>query len=556
MMKVIFPILVQDQQTVHAENLSSPIEGQTVIREYFGAGPVCDEVEIRDYEDIDNSNKLSPDTPIKKFNNGDSARYTNQEGVPLRNYYKLGLSLSDPDFMKVSTLGLVLNTMDMMISEKVLGRKINWAFGKKKLQIHTRGIFEKNAFYNRKLGAIHLGFFPKDGDIIYACLSRDIITHEVGHAMIDALCPQLNAAHPEGLAIHEALSDMIAVLSALNNSALQKLALDDQGDIHPDLGHFSKIAEEFSEKRNGFRNLQEPWHLNDNDQSFFAGNFTNPHDLSLVLSGALMTVLETKQHINKEFIYKKYENIANYRQAGRRSIGEIVYRFTRLISRSLDWSPPGEINFESYYHSLIAVIRRDMKEPQHLLDLINEEFLDRGMITTSNYPTLDLKISKKEVGQLFKSSRFTKTKIKILNKILSRNQLEEIVLDLDILSDMQITTSKPFNNKRYHNEGFIKAGWVEKIKIQSRRKSVPDYIFVDIGYSFVFDLKKKKLFSLLTNSNAARSKRDIKIRSTYINELIKNKRLLIGTESNDTISAKVEDNALRLENSCSLLHVC
>src|SRR5262249_32193521 len=72
-----------------------------------------------------------------------------------------------------------------------------------------------NANYSRLHG---LRFFRQQvrSFDIYACESPDVVCHELGHAVLDALRPQLfNAANTESAAFHESFGDMSAILCAL-----------------------------------------------------------------------------------------------------------------------------------------------------------------------------------------------------------------------------------------------------------------------------------------------------------------------------------------------------
>ena len=72
-----------------------------------------------------------------------------------------------------------------------------------------------NAFYDRK----HLKFFhTKDSNkkTIYTIDSSDIVTHELGHALLDAIRPELwNMQALEIWSFHEAFADIMAILSLL-----------------------------------------------------------------------------------------------------------------------------------------------------------------------------------------------------------------------------------------------------------------------------------------------------------------------------------------------------
>ena len=78
-----------------------------------------------------------------------------------------------------------------------------------------------NAFYDRK--ALH--FFrdvdAKTGAVVQSGESPDVVTHEQGHAILDAIRPDLwDAPHFEVAAFHEAFGDLAAIFVALAEPAL------------------------------------------------------------------------------------------------------------------------------------------------------------------------------------------------------------------------------------------------------------------------------------------------------------------------------------------------
>jgi len=93
--------------------------------------------------------------------------------------------------------------------------RVNSWSGTKNLTVVPRAGDQLNAFYDRK----HLKFFySKDSDkkTIYTIDSSDIVTHELGHALLDAIRPEMwNMQALEIWSFHEAFADIMAILSLL-----------------------------------------------------------------------------------------------------------------------------------------------------------------------------------------------------------------------------------------------------------------------------------------------------------------------------------------------------
>ena len=100
-----------------------------------------------------------------------------------------------------------------------------------------------NAFYDRTA----LKFFHGDTSFgrVYSGESPDIVCHELGHAVLDAIKPQLwGAASHEAAAFHEAFGDISALLSALQLPSLRSAVLHDTGGRLYTNSRLSRLAEQ------------------------------------------------------------------------------------------------------------------------------------------------------------------------------------------------------------------------------------------------------------------------------------------------------------------------
>jgi hypothetical protein len=104
-----------------------------------------------------------------------------------------------------------------------------------------------NAYYDRK--ALH--FFrdvnAATGEVVQSGDSPDVVTHEQGHAVLDAVRPDLwDAPHFEVAAFHEGFGDVAAILVALDEIDLARAAIrETEGSLdHSNL--VSRLAEELA----------------------------------------------------------------------------------------------------------------------------------------------------------------------------------------------------------------------------------------------------------------------------------------------------------------------
>lgn len=101
-----------------------------------------------------------------------------------------------------------------------------------------------NARYRRSSG---LHFYRRDvaNRTVYSGESPDVVRHELGHAVLDALRPQFfNVADAEAAAFHESFGDMSAILCALQDETTRRTVITEtQGRLNVN-SRLSRLAEQ------------------------------------------------------------------------------------------------------------------------------------------------------------------------------------------------------------------------------------------------------------------------------------------------------------------------
>jgi hypothetical protein len=112
-----------------------------------------------------------------------------------------------------------------------------------RLDVHLDAGRDLNAFYDRQ----SLQFFHDTvrGMRVFSGESPDIGCHELGHAVLDAIRPQLwNAASIEVAAFHEAFGDISAILGALQLRVVRRQVLRATGGDLRNSSRLSRLAEQ------------------------------------------------------------------------------------------------------------------------------------------------------------------------------------------------------------------------------------------------------------------------------------------------------------------------
>jgi hypothetical protein len=197
---------------------SDPQEGRTfgnrssieVVNEQLSLGPVGPRLEVIDY---------------------DGSQQCFYKPVDLDNRAILmrgGLepSESDPRFHQQMVYAVARKTLENF--DRALGRILllgsqNRKRGAKypRLRLFPHAFYGANAFYDNNLNAILFGYFKAEAadvgpnlphQTVFTCLSHDIITHEMTHAIVDRLRPFfLEPSNIDVLAFHEGFADIVAI---------------------------------------------------------------------------------------------------------------------------------------------------------------------------------------------------------------------------------------------------------------------------------------------------------------------------------------------------------
>jgi hypothetical protein len=117
----------------------------------------------------------------------------------------------------------------LSVFEDICGKIPGWTGQPKKrtLNLLPNAGNDLNAYYDRR--SVQFYEAAVDGQIFHSGASTDVVSHEVGHAILDAIRPDLWNVHMmEVAAFHEGFGDCIAIMTALSDAQtrLRILALD------------------------------------------------------------------------------------------------------------------------------------------------------------------------------------------------------------------------------------------------------------------------------------------------------------------------------------------
>lgn len=584
-MKTRLPILVQDQFISRGKGIPL-VEGFDADKEdFFLDGPVTKQLAVIDFDPTSgvalSGAKFVPPEKGKVL-----GKYVDRNGNDLRD--TLESNLTDPEFMQVSTFATVLRTIYDFERHEVLGRSpLVWASGRPQLFIVPRAGNELNAFYHRDSSSLQFFFGPSQKDpaqTIYTCLSRDIVIHETGHAIVDSIAPDLiNASTPESLALHEALADLVALFGSATSRTLVMAVLEQTNGSIQEITSISSLAEELGEAIGhiyGLRNLNNDKGFDRKGGNNYVSPAADPHDVSEVFSGALFSVLEKLHELLKKSlsVTKKYADKPDplFSSSGEAlNVGAV--RLQRVLFRGLDVLPPGENSFADLARAMIAVDQIAYPSDDTIRKWIVGEFTSRKIVR--NKSELKVNVGRKSVGLSAES----------VQTLFSSNWAAHNFVDMhpdlfgigrttpfEIRSRLHV--KKKYEQDQLEEECIFKVTWYLKEDNPIGGKT-PTQRAIRVGSTMILDWKTGELLAVLSNAprqtgekqerqaiarpNRPAYERQRKARDLFLSKLVRNGDLALdefgldmrGKPLLNKVQARTANGIMRVSSTGNMLHI-
>lgn len=561
--KVRVHMMIQDPLTARYKEIR-PVEGFDITKEeFFLDGPVTERVAVLDF---------NPETGVLlsgvSFIPAPPDRKLGGYGTTLNS------NVHTNEFIQVNVFATIIKTMYMFEKEEDgLGRKLSWAFNSPQLLVIPRAGEWANAFYQRDSHSIQLFYFPDPhfgGESIYTCLSRDIISHEAGHAILDGIAPDLyNAITPQSLALHEAIADITALLMACESHTLRKAVLDYTGGSIENSTAFSAIGEEFGYKLDPenhascLRSLLNENNLIEGDPNCV--NRYHPHELSTVLSGALYRIM-INMHEKYKDKYADGDDNKRFSVSGK-ALATAVMRFKSIFLRALDYLPRGEVSFADYGRAIIATDRISHGSSTQERAWIEEEFVRRRMVlkkdalsvkTNFTHHALDKVDIKTLTESDWAAYDFANKNRKLLG--IPRKTSFKVLPRLDV-KKQYLRDGK----KTYVRECIFKVSW-DQIEDNQMGSVFPDCRRITVGTTMVIDSDTKEIRLIITSdhsknneeSNEQKADRNKMLRYLFDEDLLRMGSHAYGPNNkplDSVVNAQSTHGCLRVQNTARMLYL-
>ena len=371
------------------------LENHLTIRvpyEKLKKGPVGSKVAVIDYDASNNCYYEAVDL--------DATGILGQNG--------LDPSEADPQFHQQMVYAVVMDTIRRF--ELALGRQIRWRPDHSPsnapyhglLRVYPHAMQEANAFYDPQRHALLFGYFRATeqeagpnlpGQLVFTCLSHDIIVHETTHAVLDGIREHFN--DPTSLdapAFHEGFADIVALLQhfSFKDSLLDTIqrtgGLIHRNQLAPDVNAAKSgamiqaeigtdnpmvdLARQFGEAMGNRKALRSA--LGTPPDPSVLERTVEAHERGAILVAAVFDAFFTV-YINRtrDLIRMAYpdgrELVPNFLHAdlANRLADEAATTATRIQNiclRALDYCPPVDVTFGDYLRALVTADRDTVAE--------------------------------------------------------------------------------------------------------------------------------------------------------------------------------------------------
>ena len=319
--------------------------------ETLSPGPEGYRVQVIDY-DASNDMLYSP-RALPNADDDPFASYTDEQ------------LLGDPLFHRWNTYALVMRTLARF--EFALGRRIGWGFGGHQLKVAPHAFSDANAFYSERDNALLFGYFPGRKQIVYTCLSHDIVVHETTHALVDGLRRHYtDPSSPDQAAFHEGFADVVALLSVFALPSVIQLMLPGSGQKVKVKSLTSKelrrsmifgLAHEVGEEIASIRGqpLRRSLELEPGREYLDFEEYKEPHRRGEVLAAAMLTTFIQIWIKRLHALVEMREEVDRARAV--EEGGDIANTLLTSAIRAIDYAPPLDLEFGDYLSAFVTADR-------------------------------------------------------------------------------------------------------------------------------------------------------------------------------------------------------
>ncbi|UVJ38350.1 hypothetical protein [Arthrobacter sp. CJ23] len=297
--------------------------------------------------------------------------------------------LDDTRFLAQHVYAVAMNTLDLF--ETTLGRRMPWNPQGRVILKARDLVTATDTGYERGTNTIRFGSIDRMGYKVPTALFRDIVAHEVTHAILDGFRPAWadELATMEQLAMHEALADLVAILSVFSSREvvyrqLEAAAGGFEAGQEVDDAVTMRTIFDFARDLYARGPLREPFvgAVPENWQ-----DLPEPHARGAVVVGAVLRAVQ-KLWSERNARFGDHQSLQQKAESG--SI--VGSRILRMVIRGLSYMPPVDVTWRDLLRGIIAAdIDMVPEDTNRYRDTLQAEFSAIGIrrVSLSNITGVD-----------------------------------------------------------------------------------------------------------------------------------------------------------------------
>lgn len=289
------------------------------------------------------------------------------------------------NYVAANSMATVQHTIGSM--EKILGYDITFAFGDKQIGLAPDAGVDLNAYYSRDEESLNFfhDFDPVKKETVYSGASGEVISHEVGHAILDSVRPGfLTSWSADTNGLHEAFGDLTALyMSTQNDEVCQLAAQQTGGDLSKpsllsDTGeHMGRAINNKYDIHDADRDYvrcmindckwEDPNNIDSEEPTPEHPVSTEMHDWSRIFSGAQYDVMAA---ITKRNMADGMDAAQAIKAAGQESM--------ELLTKAVSISPSHDASYRDVALCMLKIDARSNEGKAH--DIILNTFKERNIL--------------------------------------------------------------------------------------------------------------------------------------------------------------------------------
>jgi hypothetical protein len=298
-----------------------------------------------------------------------------------------GLAPSDgnPQFRHQMLYAVAMQSIQTF--ERALGRPVQWPSrksGKKAnayvrtLELRPHFMNDANAYYNPESGLFCFGYFVSEsgsryaGTAVFTCLSRDVIAHELTHAILPGMhLEAVELTEGDVYAFHEGFADLFALLHHFSNSPTAQAEIAAIGGDFTLPNTLGAVAPQFARAlgmhdglRNAFGSTETGvWRAHEPDPKLYQ-TVNEPHNRGHILVIAVLRAFRTLFEARTEDLKRMAARGASVGQKDdlhpdlvnrlAQEASEVAESVLNVCIRALDYLPPVEITFGDFLRAIVT----------------------------------------------------------------------------------------------------------------------------------------------------------------------------------------------------------